>query len=605
MRLCGIALILVLGLGAQDIRTVQVASGVANITDIQNAGDGSGRLFLVQQNGVVRTLRNGSVAATAFLDIRGKTSASGERGLLGLAFPPDFLQKQRFYVDYTDLNGDTVIAQYRMLAGVDTADAASEVVLMKIAQPFANHNGGQVRFGPDGYLYVAMGDGGSAGDPRGNGQNLGALLGKILRLDVESDPGHVRIPADNPFVNRAGARGEIWAYGLRNPWRFSFDRVTHDLWIADVGQDTYEEVNLQPAGSRGGENYGWNQMEGMHCYQSGCRMDGLTLPVAEYTHAAGGCSVTGGFVYRGTRSPGMRGLYLYGDYCSGRIWALEKQAGAWSNRLVLSSGFTITTFGEDEAGEIYLANGAAGTVFRIDGSTAPRLTSSAVTNAASFAPGMVAGSLATAFAAGVRDASGVTVADRVPLPVSLGGVSVSVGGVAAPIYSVSNVAGTEQVNFQVPFEVAGRSSATVVVTRDAQASASVDVPLAAVQPGVYTLDGTAAIVVHAADYSLSDAAHPLRSDEYAFVYVSGLGAVANAPATGAGGPASPPATASADVRVTLGGVDCPVQFAGLAPGFVGVYQVNFRVAAGAVSGLRDLVVRANGVDSPAVRVSVQ
>jgi len=343
----------------------------------------------------------------------------------------------------------------------------------------------------------------------------------------------------------------------------------------------------------------------MHCYQAGCSIQGMTLPVAEYTHAVGGCSVTGGFVYRGTRSPGMRGMYLYGDYCSGKIWALEKQGGAWNSRLVLSSSLTISTFGEDEAGEIYVANGTGGTVFRIDGSTAPRLTANAVTNAASFAPGMVAGSLATAFAAGVHDDAGVVVADRVPLPGTLGSVSVSVGGAAAPIYSVSNVAGTEQVNFQVPFEMAGRSSAPVIVTRDGQPSASVDVPLAAVQPGVYTRDGTEAIAVHAADYSLADAAHPLRADEYAFVYVSGLGPVANAPATGSGGPASPPATASADVRVTLAGVNCPVQFAGLAPGFVGVYQVNFRVAAGVAGGLRDLVVRANGVDSPAVRVSIQ
>jgi uncharacterized protein (TIGR03437 family) len=297
-------------------------------------------------------------------------------------------------------------------------------------------------------------------------------------------------------------------------------------------------------------------------------------------------------------------MYLYGDYCSGKIWALERQGGAWNNRLVLSSGFAITTFGEDEAGEIYVANGG-GTVYRIDGSAAPRLTANAVTNAASFAVGMVAGSLATAFAGGVRDDAGVVPANQVPLPGTLAGVAVNVGGVAAPIYSVSNVAGVEQVNFQVPFEMAGRSSAAVVVTRDGQASASADVPLAAVQPGVYTRDGTEAIAVHASDYSLVSAAHPLLTDEYAFVYVSGLGPVSNAPATGAGGPASPPATASAEVRVTLGGVNCEVQFAGLAPGLVGVYQVNFRVAAGVTSGPGEMVVRANGVNSPPVRVSIR
>jgi uncharacterized protein (TIGR03437 family) len=334
-------------------------------------------------------------------------------------------------------------------------------------------------------------------------------------------------------------------------------------------------------------------------------MDGFTLPVAEYSHAEDGCSVSGGFMYRGVRSPGMRGMYLYGDYCSGKIWAIERQGGAWNNRLVLSSGFAITTFGEDEAGEIYVANGSAGTVFRIDGSVAPRFTASAVTNPASFAQGMVAGSLATAFAVGVRDTEGVVVADKIPLPATLSGISVSVGGVAAPIYSVSNAAGTEQVNFQVPFEMAGRTTASVIVVRDGQASAPVDVTLSPVQPAVYTRDGTEAIALHAADYSLAGSDHPLRAAEYAFVYVSGLGPVANAPATGAGGPATPPSTALADVRVLLGGVKCDVQFTGLAPGFTGVYQVNFRVPSGVAMGPRDLVVRANAVDSPAVRVYVQ
>ena len=600
-----IGLILAVGMWAQDIHTVQVVGGLTSITDIQNAGDGTGRLFVVQQSGVIRVMRNGSLLTTPFLDIHGKTTGVGERGLLGLAFPPGFAGTQRFYVDYTNLNGDTVIAQYRMSANPDVADAASEIVLLTIAQPFANHNGGQVRFGPDGYLYIAMGDGGSGGDPLGNGQNLGVLLAKLLRIDVESSPGQVRIPADNPFVNTAGARGEIWAYGLRNPWRFSFDRVTHDLWIADVGQDTYEEVDLQPAASRGGENYGWNRMEGLHCYQAGCSMQGLTLPIAEYKHTAGLCSVTGGFMYRGRLSPGLRGIYLYGDYCTGQIFGLERQGNTWVSRQLLASGFKIQTFGEDEAGEMYVANGPAGEVYHIVGGVAPRFSAASVVNPASFASGMVARSLATVFAFGVRDDAGVTVADRVPLPIALAGVSVTVGGIAAPVYSVSNGNGQEQVNFQVPFAVAGHSTAAVVVTRDNQASAPVDVPVAVVQPGVYTTDGTQAIVVHNADYTLATAARPLEPAEFAYLYVSGLGLVSNAPPDGAGGPASPPAMASADVRVTLGGVACEVQFAGLAPGFAGVYQVNFRVPAGAAGGSQDMVVSANGVASPATRVNVK
>lgn len=606
MRYLGsIGLMLTVGMSAQEIRTVQLVTGLAAPTDIQHAGDGSGRLFLVQQSGLIRVMRNGALLAAPFLDIRAKTHLDGERGLLGLAFPPGFREKQRFYVDYTDLNGDTVIAQYRVSQNGDVADAASEVVLLKIAQPFANHNGGQVRFGPDGYLYVAMGDGGSGGDPLSNGQNLAVLLAKLLRIDVESNPGQVRIPADNPFLNTAGARGEIWAYGLRNPWRFSFDRATQDLWIADVGQDTYEEVDFQPATSRGGENYGWNRMEGLHCYQAGCQMQGLTLPVAEYSHTAGACSVTGGFVYRGRLSPGLRGLYLYGDYCTGQIWGLERQGNVWNNRQLLASGFNITTFGEDEAGEVYVANAANGSVNHIEGSLAPRFSAAAVVNAASFAGGMVAGSLGTVFAAGVLDDAGVVVAGGVPLPNALAGVSVSVDGLAAPVYSVSNVSGREQVNFQVPFAVAGRSTAVVVVTRDGHPSAPANVPVAAVQPGVYTTDGTQAIVVHNADFTLATAARPLVPAEFAFLYVSGLGPVANAPADGAGGPASPLAKASADVRVTLGGVPCDVQFAGLVPGFAGVYQVNFAVPAGAASGPQDLVVSANGIASPAARVNVR
>src|SRR6266852_1982948 len=233
-----------------DLRAVQIAGGITAPTDIQNAGDGSGRLFIVEQAGLIRILRNGSLLSQPFLDIRNRTKIDSERGLLGLAFPPGFAQKQRFYVNYNDLNGDTVVAMYRVSANLDLADAASETILLPIRQPFPNHNGGQVRFGPDGYLYIGMGDGGGAGDPNGNGQNSASLLGKLLRIDVESEPGHYRVPLDNPFINTSGARPEIWALGLRNPWRFSFDRANSDLYIADVGQDTWEEVDYAPASSQ-------------------------------------------------------------------------------------------------------------------------------------------------------------------------------------------------------------------------------------------------------------------------------------------------------------------------------------------------------------------
>jgi uncharacterized protein (TIGR03437 family) len=415
----------------------------------------------------------------------------------------------------------------------------------------------------------------------------------------------LRIPADNPFVNRAGARGEVWAYGLRNPWRFTFDRATRDLWIADVGQNIYEEVDFQPASSHGGENYGWNRMEGMHCFTAGCQTTGLVLPVAEYTHASGGCSVTGGFVYRGNLSPGLRGIYLYGDYCSGQIWGIERQGNTFSNQLLLTTRFGITTFGEDEAGEMYVADASTGTIYRIEGSRAPRFSAAAVVNAASFAPGMVPGSFATVFAAGVRDASGSLVADQIPLPASLVGVSVTVDGIAAPIYSLSNVNGQEQLSFQVPRAIAGRGQAAVVITRDGQASAPVNVPVSALQPAVYTSDSTQAIAVHNTDNTLVTPARPLSRGEFIFLYASGLGTVSNAPPDAAGGPASPLAATTADVRVTIGGVPCDVQFSGLAPGLVGVYQVNFRVPQGVASGSQDLVLTANGVAGPTVKIPVE
>jgi uncharacterized protein (TIGR03437 family) len=589
---------------AQEIRTTQLVSGIAAPTDIQNAADQSGRLLVVQQDGMVRIIRNGALVPQPFLDIRSKTHASDERGLLGLAFPPGFSGKQRFYVDYTDLAGNTVIAQYRVSANPDVADAATEVVLLNITQPFANHNGGQLRFGPDGYLYIGMGDGGSSGDPRNNGQNRSTLLGKLLRIDVESDPGHIRIPADNPFVNTAGARPEIWAFGLRNPWRFSFDRANGDLWIADVGQDKYEEVDYQPASSRGGENYGWNMMEGLHCFQAGCNMQGLTLPVVEYSHAEG-CSVTGGFVYRGRISPGLRGTYIYSDYCSGRIWGIERQGQQWVNRLLLSSGFAITTFGEDEAGEVYVANTMNGTIYRIEGSRAPRLSAAGVVNAASFVPGLTPGSLATVFVAGVLDDPGILVADRIPLATTLGDVSVTVNGIRAPVDLVANVNGQEQVNFQVPFEITGRAAASIVVARAGAASTAVDVPVIELQPAIYTSDGTRAIVVHNAGYTLVTAARPLESGEFAFVYLAGLGRVGNQPLTGSSAPRAPLASALADTHVMLAGSSCEVQYAGLAPDLVGVYQVNFRVPANVSTGLQDLMLTAGAAVSPVVKVPVK
>jgi glucose/arabinose dehydrogenase len=352
------------------ISLVKVASGLTHPVHLAPAGDGSGRLFVVEQGGQIKIIRNGTVLPNPFLDVSALLkSSSGEQGLLSVVFPPGYASgKDYFYIYYTGQQGigDTVLARYRITTDPDAADSGSGLVLLTIVQPFANHNGGQLAFGPDGYLYIGVGDGGSGGDPFGNGQNPDTPLGKILRIDVESQPGAYTSPPTNPYVGRSGYRSEIWALGLRNPWRFSFDRGTGDLYIADVGQDTFEEIDVQPAASAGGENYGWNIMEGLHCYNSSsCDKTGLTLPVSEYNHGAGDCSVTGGFVYRGREYAGLQGVYIYGDYCSGRIWGLRRTGTVWENTLLLDTDLTISTFGEDEAGNLYVADHGNGDIYKI------------------------------------------------------------------------------------------------------------------------------------------------------------------------------------------------------------------------------------------------
>jgi len=346
---------------ATSISLTRVAGGFTRPVAIASAGDGSGRLFIVEQGGTVRILRNGTVAANPFLNITSLVTAGGEQGLLGIAFPPGFTTRQSFYVNYTNKAGigNTAIARFAAGSNPDLADTASRQELLTIVQPFTNHNGGQLAFGPDGLLYIGSGDGGSGGDPLGNGQNTASLLGKILRLDVLSGVSPYAVPSGNPFGN------EIWAYGLRNPWRFSFDRQSGDLYLADVGQSAREEINFQPAGSGTGANYGWNIMEGSLCFLlPSCSSAGRILPVAEYDHSGGDCSVTGGYVYRGS-TPALQGAYLYGDFCSGRIWGLRRSGVAWENRLLLDSTLQISTFGEDESGELYVADYATGGIFRI------------------------------------------------------------------------------------------------------------------------------------------------------------------------------------------------------------------------------------------------
>ena len=382
-----------------QVSLLPVVSGIASPTCIVNAGDGSGRLFVCEQGGTVRVLAGGALLPQPFLDIAARSSCCGERGLLSIAFPPGFATSGRLYVNYTDNAGDTVVSRFLVSADPAVADPDSEQVILRIDQPYSNHNGGQLAFGADGFLYVGMGDGGSGGDPGNRAQNPANLLGKMLRIDVESGAVPYAVPESNPFVALAGYRPEIWALGLRNPWRFTFDRLNGDLWIGDVGQGSLEEIDFQPAASGGGENYGWRIMEGSHCYNpASCSAAGLVLPVAEYDHGQG-CSVTGGYVYRGAAFPRLLGSYLFGDLCSGRLWTLRRDGVAWLATPVLDTGLGITTFGEDEAGELYLADYSAGAVYRVVDAAPGCALGCTATVPAAVAAGATAAFQATAAAA--------------------------------------------------------------------------------------------------------------------------------------------------------------------------------------------------------------
>ena len=343
------------------LNTRLVVDGLGSPVQFVDANDGTGRFFIVQKTGQVLTYKDGAVLHDPFLDISGHVSGSSEQGLLSIALHPKFKENGTFFIDYTDRNGNSQIERWTVRKdNPDVADPNSATTILEQDQPYPNHNGGLLLFGPDGYLYIGFGDGGSGGDPDGNGQDLGVLLGKILRIDVDHTVEDLpyAIPADNPYINRSDARSEIWAYGLRNPWRFSFDRETGDLYIADVGQGQYEEADFDPAG-KGGLDFGWVIMEGPVCYeQDNCDQSGLTMPFFSYTHAEGGCSITGGYVYRGTAIPALTGAYLAGDYCSGLVWAVNPETGKAS--APVETKLSISSFAEDAEGELYLVdlNGA-------------------------------------------------------------------------------------------------------------------------------------------------------------------------------------------------------------------------------------------------------
>lgn len=565
------------GQGWPSVRWESFVGGLASPVDIQSPRDGSGRLFVLEQVGRIRLIRNGALVTAPVLDIAARVQFGGEMGLLGLAFPPEFASKQYFYVNYVDRQRRTIVSRFK-IAG-DVADATSEEILLTAPQPFTNHNGGQLVFGPrDGLLYIGMGDGGSGGDPQGHGQNRTSLLGKMLRLDTE------RTSRPTP---------EIWALGLRNPWRFSFDRETADLYIADVGQGAKEEIDFQPASSTGGENYGWNVMEGTNCYNnSNCanRSD-LVRPIFEYGRGDG-VSVTGGFVYRGERYPSMRGIYICADFGSGNVFGVRRAGDRWESTKFANAGAQVSTFGEDEAGEIYMADYMRGTIRRMTVDPAPPAIS-AIVSGADFAAAGAPGAIMSLFANNVPGVDGIVAAARYPLPTTLSGVTVRVNGVAAPLYAVT----PSQINFLLPWDASGEVS--VAVTAGANTTPAFRVRTTATAPALFL------VAQRGGDSSLISASNPAWRGETIVLYASGLGAVSNAPAAGAAASSSPLSMVLANTEVSIGGRGARVDFAGLAPGFAGLYQVNVVVPPDIAAGAADVIVRCGGVSSAPYRIALR
>ena len=595
-----------------ELNFVEVFRGVANATSITHAGDGSGRLFVTEQIGRVLIHDGRSLLSTPFLDIRTRVRAGGERGLLSVAFHPTYATNGHFYVSYTNLSGNTVVSQFKVSDNSNLADPDSETIFFQATQPRRNHNGGQIQFGPDGYLYIGTGDGGGAGDPSNLAQDLSSPHGKMLRVDVAGDAPAVA-PESNPFQETENALPEIWAYGLRNPWRFSFDRLTGDMFIADVGQNSVEEISFQHAASTGGENYGWRRMEGSSCFnpRSDCNDGSLVLPILEYENLGGNCggSVTGGYRYRGAQFPQLSGVYFFADYCTGDFYGAVEENDAWTKLGPRETALSIRTFGEDEGAEIYFAD--ASVVYRIEApQPPPQISSGGIVSAATFqaGSGLSPGSLAAAFGIGLADSTAV--AETYPLPTDLGGGSMTFNETLA-VPQVFASAG--QRNFQVPWELSGLSEASLTVTVGEETSPAVVVPLAKVNPGVFVLNFSAqaaALIastegVVAGPKGSFPGARPAQPGEMIDVLVTGLGAVTNPPATGAAALADPVSATRDPVSARVGGEPVTVLSSGLLPSFAGIYQVRLQLAEDVATGNAvPLVVRVAGVDSNTAYIAV-
>ncbi|MDQ3009256.1 MAG: PQQ-dependent sugar dehydrogenase [Acidobacteriota bacterium] len=590
-------------------------SGLAKPVFVTSARDGSNRLFIIEQSGRILVMLPGQTtpSPTPFLDITAKALApntnGSEQGLLGLAFHPQFKTNRRFFVNYTRKpDGATVVAQYRVSTGDANVADVDEVPILTVPQPFANHNGGMLDFGKDGYLYIGMGDGGSSNDPGNRAQNVEELLGKILRIDpdtpTQGQP--YSSPPTNPFFGPAAGRDEVYAYGLRNPWRWSFDRTTGELYAGDVGQGVVEEIDLIQLG----KNYGWRILEGTRCTNNGpasCTAPGFTPPIHEYMQQSGRCSVTGGYVYRGTRGSLPAGSYVFGDYCTGEIFLFENGAA----RLLLDSPYNISSFGEDEAGELYVVH-LGGAIYRIVNLNAPA-GQVAIVSAASYRGDALAPELITA-AFGTNLAVVTQASNATPLPANIGGTQVTVRdstGVdrIAPLFFVS----PNQVNYQIPPNTAS-GNATVTITNWSGVVSRGTVQVSPIAPGLFTLNATgrglpAAVVdrIKASGTRTTEAIGQFDPVQNQFVPVPiDLGALDDQVFLVLFGTGFRFRSALSAATATIGGTNAEVTFAGPQGGFVGLDQANIRIPRSlAGRGEVDVVLTVDGQASNAVRISLK
>lgn len=592
------------------VQLVPFLSGLESPVFIGSARDGSNRLFVIEQPGRIRIVPAGgtSTLPTPFLDIVSKVSFGGERGLLGIAFHPQYRTNGRFFVNYTRRpDGATVVSEFRVSAGNANVADTTEKVIITIAQPFANHNGGWIDFGPDGFLYIAMGDGGSGDDPQNRSQNVEDLLGKMLRIDINTDgSAPYTSPSTNPFFGNVAGRDEIYSTGLRNPFRCSFDRQTGELYAGDVGQGVIEEVSILSLGG----NFGWRVLEGTRCTNLGpgsCTNSIYIPPVVEYSHSGGRCSITGGYVYRGTRNTFPAGTYVYGDFCTGEIFTWSKGMARNAINVLTDSNLGISSFGEDEAGELYVV-GLGGSIFKLVAPSAVTSVSAASYSSAQLAPN----SIATAFGTGL--AASTVAASTATLPTTLGGVTLQVRDSAgnerqAPLYFVS----PNQINFLVP-EGTANGTASIRLTNSLGAVGLGTMQIASIAPGFFSANGTgrglASAVVLRVRANGSQVFEPVaRFDTAQNQFVATPIDVSNAAeqvflvpfGTGFRG-----RSGLAGVTATIGGTAAQVTFAGAQGQFFGLDQANIRLLpALAGRGDVDVLMTVDGQTTNLVRVNIR